>query len=477
MQIPFEFDPPKKDEDSSLKSKESELPDSEDTISLQAKKPLTVTQLTRQITLLLEGEFRSLAVEGELSNVKKAASGHWYFSLKDDQSQIRCAMFRNIADNLRFDPEDGLEVVVRGHLTVYQQRGDYQIKVSYMEPKGLGALQLAYEQLKSRLEAEGLFDQQYKRALPFLPRRIGIVTSPKGAVIHDMLTVLERRFPGIPVLLFPSQVQGNSAPKMLVEGIRHLNTLRDSQQIDVLIVGRGGGSIEDLWAFNNESLAREMFNFPIPIISGIGHEIDFTISDFVADLRAPTPTAAAELVTEFYFQLPDSINDWMNLLLRSMEAIFINKSQAIVNLSQNLKSPSILLKEQSQSLDNLEIRLSHPIKNLIVTTKQNLKIVASQLSQSSALRTMERYQELLYKNLQKLQYQIKNKLENKKFALEKINTNIKAVSPLDVLDRGYAIVMDNSGNALKSTKNIKVGDTIHTRLSKGTIKSNVTKKD
>ena len=188
MQISFEFDPPKKDEGSSLKSKESDLPDS-DHIYLQAKKPLTVTQLTKQITLLLEGEFRSLTVDGELSNVKKAASGHWYFSLKDDQSQIRCAMFRNIADNLRFDPEDGLEVLVRGHLTVYQQRGEYQIKVSYLEPKGLGALQLAYEQLKLRLEAEGLFDQEHKRELPFLPRRIGIVTSPKGAVIHDMLTL------------------------------------------------------------------------------------------------------------------------------------------------------------------------------------------------------------------------------------------------------------------------------------------------
>nr|MCS5552484.1 exodeoxyribonuclease VII large subunit [SAR324 cluster bacterium] len=279
MQIPFEFDPPKKDEDPSLKSKESDLPDSDDHISLQAKKPLTVTQLTKQITLLLEGEFRSLTVEGELSNVKKAASGHWYFSLKDDQSQIRCAMFRNIADNLRFDPEDGLEVLVRGHLTVYQQRGEYQIKISYMEPKGLGALQLAYEQLKLRLEAEGLFDQEHKRELPFLPRRIGIVTSPKGAVIHDMLTVLERRFNGIPVLLFPSQVQGDSAPKMLVEGIRHLNTLRDSQQIDVLIVGRGGGSIEDLWAFNDEQLARAIFSSEIPIISAVGHETDFTIAD------------------------------------------------------------------------------------------------------------------------------------------------------------------------------------------------------
>lgn len=441
---------------------------------------ISVGQLNQQAKQLLENEFKGVAVLGEISNLARPSSGHIYFTLKDEDGAIRCAMFRNQNLRLNFEPKNGDQCILKGQVSLYAPRGDYQLIVNSMQPAGAGNLMQQFEQLKQKLDAEGLFDQEIKKPIPDQPAHIGVITSESTAAFQDILTTIKRRAPISQVTLIPATVQGDTAPKTLISALREAlnhNNKHPNNPFDVILVCRGGGSIEDLWAFNNESLAREMFNFPIPIISGIGHEIDFTISDFVADLRAPTPTAAAELVTEFYFQLPDSINDWMSLLLRSMEAIFINKSQAILNLSQNLKSPSVLLKEQSQSLDNLEIRLSHPIKNLIVTTKQNLKIVASQLSQSSALRTMERYQELLYKNLQKLQYQIKNKLENKKFALEKINTNIKAVSPLDVLDRGYAIVMDNSGNALKSTKNIKVGDTIHTRLSKGTIKSNVTKKD
>ena len=449
MQIPFEFDPPKKDEDSSLKSKESELPDSEDSKSLQAKKPLTVTQLTRQITLLLEGEFRSLAVEGELSNVKKAASGHWYFSLKDDQSQIRCAMFRNIADNLRFDPEDGLEVVVRGHLPVYQRRGDYQIKVSNMEPKGLGALQLAYEQLKSRLEAEGLFDQQYKRALPFLPRRIGIVTSPKGAVIHDMLTVLERRFPGIPVLLFPSQVQGNSAPKMLVEGIRHLNTLRDSQQIDVLIVGRGGGSIEDLWAFNDEQLARAIFSSEIPVISAVGHETDFTIADFVSDVRAPTPSAAMEIAVPNKMDLKHTLSQkeeqLHHIILNQLERL----NEYVEAMRQRLASPAAVVQQYVQQVDDLDSLLRERTRNLMENFHSRITSVSEKLlllNPGRELAAQKHGVELLHGRLTRSIRHLQEKLEDS----VKLQTDLlDSLSPLSVLHPGNSVAMDNSGNVLR----------------------------
>ena len=474
MQIPFEFDPPKKDEDSSLKSKESELPDSEDTMSLQAKKPLTVTQLTRQITLLLEGEFRSLAVEGELSNVKKAASGHWYFSLKDDQSQIRCAMFRNIADNLRFDPEDGLEVVVRGHLTVYQQRGDYQIKVSYMEPKGLGALQLAYEQLKSRLEAEGLFDQQYKRALPFLPRRIGIVTSPKGAVIHDMLTVLERRFPGIPVLLFPSQVQGNSAPKMLVEGIRHLNTLRDSQQIDVLIVGRGGGSIEDLWAFNDEQLARAIFSSEIPVISAVGHETDFTIADFVSDVRAPTPSAAMEIAVPNKMDLKHTLSQkeeqLHHIILNQLERL----NEYVEAMRQRLASPAAVVQQYVQQVDDLDSLLRERTRNLMENFHSRITSVSEKLlllNPGRELAAQKHGVELLHGRLTRSIRHLQEKLEDS----VKLQTDLlDSLSPLSVLHRGYSVAMDKSGNLLRSVKDVQSGEELQVRLEDGTLQTKVT---
>ena len=474
MQIPFEFDPPKKDEDPSLKSKESDLPDSDDRITLQAKKPFTVTQLTKQITLLLEGEFPSLTVEGELSNVKKAASGHWYFSLKDDQSQIRCVMFRNIADNLRFDPEDGLEVLVRGHLTVYQQRGEYQIKISYMEPKGLGALQLAYEQLKLRLEAEGLFDQEHKRELPFLPRSIGIVTSPKGAVIHDMLTVLERRFNGIPVLLFPSQVQGDSAPKMLVEGIRHLNTLRDSQKIDVLIVGRGGGSIEDLWAFNDEQLARAIFSSEIPIISAVGHETNFTIADFVSDVRAPTPSAAMELAIPNKMDLKHTLIQKEEQLLHNIINLLERLKEYIETKRQRLSSPAAVVQQYVQQVDDLDSLLRERNRNLLGNNHSQISSLSEKLLLLNPVRELAAEKhgvDLLQSRLILCIRHFHEKLEDS----VKLQTDLlDSLSPLSVLHRGYSVTMDKSGKSLRSVKDMQSGEELQVRLEDGTVQTKVT---
>ncbi len=474
MQIPFEFDPPKKKEDLNLKSKEYALVESEDKISLQVNKALTVTQLTKQITFLLEGEFRSLMVEGELSNVKKAASGHWYLSLKDENSQIRCVIFRNIADNLRFDPEDGLEVLVRGQLSVYQQRGEYQIKISYIEPKGLGALQLAYEQLKLRLDAEGLFDHKHKRALPFLPRKIGIITSPKGAVIHDMLTVLARRFEGIPVLLFPSKVQGDSAAKMLVEGIRYLNTLRDAQKIDVLIVGRGGGSIEDLWAFNDENLARAIFLSEIPVISAVGHETDFTIADFVSDVRAPTPSSAMELAVPKKMDLENTLCQKEKRLHDIIFNLLENLNEHVEAKRQRLASPASVVQQYIQQVDYLDSRFSERTNNLM----ENYQSLITGLSEKLLLLNPERELfsqkhgiEVLNSRLKLAIRHLHEKLED---SVKRQTDLLKSLSPLSVLHRGYSVAVDKSGNLLRSVKDVQSGEKLEVRLEDGTLKTKIT---
>ncbi len=474
MQIPFEFDPPQKNEDLSSKSEESNLFDSEQNISINLNKALTVTQLTKQITFLLEGEFRSITVEGELSNVKKAASGHWYLSMKDEQSQIRCVMFKNVADSLRFEPEDGLEVLVRGHLSVYQQRGEYQIKISSIEPKGLGALQLAYEQLKLRLEAEGLFDHKYKRRLPFLPRKIGIITSPKGAVIHDMLSVIERRFQGIPVLFFPSQVQGEFAPKMLVEGIRYLNTLRDSQQIDVLIVGRGGGSIEDLWAFNDENLARAIFSSDIPIISAVGHETDFTIADFVSDVRAPTPSSAMELAVPKKIDLKNTLSQkekhLNNIIINLLEQL----NEYVEAKRQRLSSPAAVVQQYVQQVDFLDSRLSERTNNLM----GNFQRLISSLSEKLLLLNPGREIALQKHGVKilnsRLMISIRHFHKSLKDSAKQQAELLNSFSPLSVLQRGYSVTVDKSGNLLRSVNDVNSGEKLEVHLEDGTLQTKVT---
>jgi exodeoxyribonuclease VII large subunit len=275
-------------------------------------------------------------------------------------------------------------------------------------------------------------------------------------------------------------VQGDTAPKTLIEALQstlNYNNLNPKNAFDVILICRGGGSIEDLWAFNNESLAREIFDYPLPIISGVGHEIDFTITDFVADLRAPTPTAAAELVTEYYFQLEDKLEEWIASLNYLIQARLTEKSQAILFASQNLKSPLTMLKEQSQSLDNVEIRLAAITQSIMSGAKQNLQLAAAQIYQSSALQRFGKHEDRLKNNLNSLNSQIKNLIDKKKLMLASINSNLKAINPLAVLDRGYAIVMNKNGQALKSSKDLKVGDVVTTRLAEGGFSSNVSKKD
>ncbi len=482
MQIPFEVDPPQKD--GNFNKEEPISNPSSPQIhqrgkfiispeSNQVQNPLTVSQLTRQITMLLEGKFRSLKVEGELSNVKRAASGHLYYTLKDDQSQIRCVMFRKAKSNLGFEPEDGLEVVVRGHLSVYQQRGEYQVVVSSMEPKGLGALQFAFEQLKAKLDAEGLFSLENKKPIPFLPRRIGIVTSPTGAVIHDMLTVLERRFKGIPVLFFPVQVQGSLAASSIAEAINYLNTLRDSQQIDVLIIGRGGGSLEDLWAFNDEKLARTIYSSVIPVISAVGHETDFTISDFVSDLRAPTPSAALEMAVPKKDDLENTVIQKRDRLERIMQQQLDRLIENVEDVRRRFSSPIALVRQNAQHVDDMDSLLDERSKRKL----ENLLILSSGVEEKLFLLSPGREIETQCHSLNLLQGRLTRAvgllhIKESESVRQKMDL-LDSLSPLSVLHRGYSVTLDKKGKTLQSVKEVQSGEELQVRMEDGTLKTKV----
>jgi len=446
----------------------------------QGDEIISVGQLNQQAKTLLENQFRGVSVIGEISNMARPSSGHIYFTLKDEDGAIRCAMFRNQNLRLNFEPQNGDQCILKGQVSLYAPRGDYQLIVSSMQPAGAGNLMHQFEELKKKLDAEGLFAQEIKKQLPKQPKHIGVITSESTAAFQDILTTIQRRAPVSQVSLIPATVQGDTAPKTLIAALQstlNYNNLNPDNAFDVILICRGGGSIEDLWAFNNESLAREIFDFPLPIISGVGHEIDFTIVDFVADLRAPTPTAAAELVTEYYFQLNDRLEEWKASLGYLVQSRLTEKSQTLLFKSQNLKSPLTMLKEQSQSLDNIEMRLANTVQGIISNAKQNFQLATSQIYQSSTLQRFKNYEDRIKTNLRSLNFQVKNLIDKKKLMLESITTNLNAISPLAVLDRGYAIVMNENGQALKSSKDIKVGDTVTTRLGDGGFTSNVSKKD
>ena len=485
MQIPFEVDPPEKSVKTGTKS-ESSNPDNlsnsvnpkspvgfQATTAKPTQKPLTVSQLTRQITILLEGKFRSLKVEAELSNVKRASSGHWYFSLKDDQSQIRGVMFRNAAVSLRFEPENGLEVTVHGHITVYQVRGEYQLMISSMEPKGLGALQLAFEQLKAKLEAEGLFAPEQKQQIPFLPRRIGIITSATGAVIHDMLTVLERRFAGIPVLFFPVPVQGDSAAPKLAEAIRHLNTLRESAQLDVLIVGRGGGSMEDLWAFNDEKLARAIFASEIPVISAVGHETDFTIADFVSDLRAPTPSAALELAVPNKEDLRHTVSQKQERLQRTLFQLLDRLRENLEAARKRLASPIAALRQYAQRVDDLDSLLRERTLRQLENLRSITSGIAEKLFLLSPGREVTTHRNTLKMQQDRLIRAVSIWHKKQSDSVRQQMDLLDSLSPLSVMNRGYSVALDNKGKSLRSVKEVHSGEELQVRMEDGTLQTKV----
>lgn len=429
------------------------------------RKVYSVYDITSDIKRSLDS-FGILWIQGEISNYKRHTSGHLYFSLKDSRAQIKAAFFRNNNMYLKFRPEDGMEVVVRGRLSVYEPRGDYQVIVEYMEPVGLGSLQLAFEQLKEKLRKEGLFDDVHKVPLPLLPRKVGIVTSPTGAAIRDMLRILKRRNASLDVLLYPAKVQGQGAAEEIAEGIRCLNKRGD---IDVIIIGRGGGSIEDLWAFNEEVVARAVYESELPLISAVGHEVDYTIADFVADLRAPTPSAAAEMVSGARDDLRMSVS---SLRARLSQAVHRGMEKRRLQLERLIHNKAFTvtpnkIRHFEQRFDEAYLRMSQAMRRYRDEVRHRERMLAGRLSVLDLNRIIRHKKEVLVRLQQGLIAQIRVKLHHERSRLELAVGKVDALSPLAILQRGFALCRDSSGKIVKRAADLSLGDLVHVTLAEG----------
>ncbi len=434
-----------------------------------------VSELTERVRELLEGTFSDVWVEGEVSNYHSAQSGHLYFTLKDARSQIRCVCFRDQARSLKFRPEDGLHVTVRGSLGVYEARGEYQIYVSYIEPVGLGALQLAFEQLKKKLEAEGLFDEARKKPLPVLPRCIGIVTSPTGAAVRDILRVLKRRFANVHVQIYPVKVQGEGAAAEIAAGVRYFNRAKIA---DVLIVARGGGSLEDLWAFNEEAVARAISESTIPVITGVGHETDFTIADFVADLRAPTPSAAAEIVLRSRVEFERHIADDQRRIVQRMRYLISQWRHHVRDLEthRGFRQLEILVRQRHQRVDDLSSSLAVVLRLRLATARQRLTRAGTRISSFDLRARAETLRRRIDQQRGALQAALDRRLIAKRHQYEKVKLQLDERDPLRLLERGYAVAYDASGRVLRSPDQVNLGDEICVRLARGELGATVRNK-
>ena len=436
----------------------------------------SVTELTARIRDLFTRNFTDILVEGEISNCHEAQSGHIYFVLKDKASQLRAVCFKTQVRAMKFRPENGLHVTVRGSISVYEARGDYQIYVESIEPVGLGALQLAFDQLKKRLEAEGLFSPDRKKPLPMLPRCIGLITSPTGAAVRDVVRILRRRFHNVHLTLFPVRVQGDGAALEIVRALQFFNRL---QSVDVLILARGGGSLEDLWAFNEEAVARAIAQSVIPVISGVGHETDFTIADFVADVRASTPSAAAELVVNTRREFDKHVADLRQTLVDQMRYRILVLSRRVHELGarRGFRRPLDLLRQQRQRADEMSARIAHALRaNLALSTKRfnvaHKRIVAFDFRMKIAAVRLR---------LEKLQLELAARsdraLRQKRQRLDRLNLQLHERSPLRVLERGYAIATDSTGQILRSSAQVAVGAAVTLRLHQGRLTTEVKAKE
>ena len=434
---------------------------------------LSVSSLNSMARSLLESSFPAVIVEGEISNLAVPSSGHWYLTLKDKSSQIRCAMFVNRNRMVLFKPENGKQIIVRGRLSIYEGRGDYQLILDGMEEAGDGALQRAFEQLKRKLHDEGLFADENKQEMQNHYQHIGVITSATGAAVQDILSVFARRFPATRITLLPAVVQGAGAADEIVRAIERANTLAEKLGLQALIVGRGGGSLEDLQAFNEERLARAIFASELPICSAVGHEVDFTIADFVADLRAPTPSAAAE-------QLSPNQEDYFELLLstsaqfKSAISLAIKQGrQQLTWIAKQLKHPDRRLQEQTQNLDRLDIRLRRAISSNIATQRIELTQMQRTLSANSPKQLLERNKIRLAAGRGRLDQSLRSVLASHRSSLQTLSRSLNSVSPLSTLARGYSITVDSSSKVIRSTDDVKVGATITSRLGAGEIVSTV----
>jgi exodeoxyribonuclease VII large subunit len=478
---------------------------------------LTVSELTGKVRDLLAKNFTDIWVEGEISNCREAQSGHIYCTLKDDRSQIKMVCFKIQLRTMKFRPEDGLHVTVRGSLSVYESRGEYQIYVETIEPVGLGALQLAFEQLKKRLEAEGLFSPAKKKPLPMLPNRIGLITSPRGAAVRDVVRILRRRFPNVCLSLYPVRVQGEGASKEIAEALRFFNR---KNTVDVIIVARGGGSIEDLWSFNEEIVARAISASMIPIISGVGHETDFTIADFVADVRASTPSAAAELVVQTRREFDKHIADLQETLASLIRYRLLESSRRVHELAgrRGFRRPLDLLRQQRQRADDMTARLTHGLRARVEQSRKRFtgahvrivsfdfrakmnamrrrvdahearlgnglraKIAASRkrftiwhlrIVSFDFRKTISALQRRIEKRDAELVARIDRQLRAKNERLTRLRLQLDERSPLKVLERGYAIATDAAGNILKSVEGVSLGDPVTVQLRHGQLSTAV----
>jgi exodeoxyribonuclease VII large subunit len=436
------------------------------------RKVYTVSEITAQIKNRLEAEFVDVTIEGEISNFTAAASGHLYFILKDKGAQIKCVFFRSKARLLRFKVEDGMHVIIRGNLGVYETRGEYQFYVDLLEPKGIGSLQLEFEQLKAKLQAEGLFDPHHKKSLPLLPHTIGIVTSPSGAAIRDILRILHRRHESARVLIYPVKVQGDGAAAEIAQGIRYLNHVAD---VDVLIVGRGGGSIEDLWAFNEEAVARAIFSSRIPVISAVGHEIDFTIADFVADLRAPTPSGAAELVVSRKVELAERVSNQRRRLVQNLHFQLSQFKNRVLALSTHRVFATVegKLRTYRQRSDEFEFRLEHIVKGRLATQRNRCQLLSNSLSKLDLTQVVRIKRDALDYLWNRTERQIHFVLHKSKERLKGLEGTLRVLSPMAVLDRGYSICRDSQGNILREARSLVHGDGFTVTLAKGQVHGRV----
>ncbi|MCB1675290.1 MAG: exodeoxyribonuclease VII large subunit [Halioglobus sp.] len=419
--------------------------------------------------MLLESHFDFVWVEGEISNFAAPSSGHWYFSLKDNGAQVRCAMFRNRNQRLRFTPGNGDAIRLRARVSLYEARGEFQLIVEHLEHAGAGALQLAFEKLKAKLLAEGLFDASCKQPLPHSVAHLGVITSPSGAAIHDILTTLQRRCPGIAVSVLPVAVQGAGAAAQIARAIDNANRWQREGlvQFDALIVGRGGGSLEDLWAFNEEVVARAIAASTLPVVSAVGHEVDFSIADMAADHRAATPSAAAELLSPDQRELLQGLQALQRELGRLLRRKLAGATAELAHLRRRLRHPGALLREQAQRLDDLEQRLTRAQRSALARHLAALHLLHSRLRVHSPLARVRRLQRDTDTHAVQLQSAVRQRLQQADSRLAHLTRVLDSLSPLGTLQRGYAIITDDQGNVLRDTHSVAVGETVRARLAKG----------
>jgi len=440
------------------------------------RKIWSVSELTGRIRDLLATEFADIWVEGEISNCHAAQSGHLYFTLKDAKAQVRCICFRNQVRLLKFRPEDGLHVTVRGSVGVYEPRGEYQVYVEYIEPVGMGALQLAFEQLKKRLEAEGLFDAARKKPLPVLPRRIGLVTSPRGAAVRDVLRILLRRFPNVHLILYPVRVQGEGAARDIVEAIGYFNL---QKMVDVIVLARGGGSLEDLWAFNEEAVARAIAAGTIPIISGVGHETDFTIADFVADVRASTPSAAAEVVVRTRQEFDQHVAQLQQKMFQQMRYLLLEWRHRLQELAAHpgFRRLEDLLRVYRQQADEFIGRLALALQGRLERARRRFTVAETRIAAFDLRARIAALRLRLEQRSGDLRVRVERFLVLKRQRMERLRLQLDERSPLRVLERGYAIVYDAAGNVVRAAEQVAIGDEVAVQLARGRLAAEVKKKE